>query len=40
LLREIMEKKTLDDSLKERMKKLLQTVKETFVSERQAVAAK
>ncbi|MBA3915139.1 MAG: F0F1 ATP synthase subunit alpha [Acidobacteriales bacterium] len=40
VLREIMEKKTLDDPLKDRMKKVIQAAKDTFVSERQAVGAK
>jgi F-type H+-transporting ATPase subunit alpha len=40
LLRTIMEKKVLDDSLKAEMTKLLKDFKETFIAERQALAAK
>jgi F-type H+/Na+-transporting ATPase subunit alpha len=40
LLRTIMEKKILDDSLKAEMTKLIKECKETFVADRQAVAAK
>jgi F-type H+/Na+-transporting ATPase subunit alpha len=39
LLRTIMEKKILDDSLKTEMTKLIKESKEAFVSDRQAVAA-
>jgi F-type H+-transporting ATPase subunit alpha len=38
LLRTIMEKKTLDDTLKAQMTKTIKECKETFVAERQAVA--
>jgi F-type H+-transporting ATPase subunit alpha len=38
LLRDIMEKKTLDDQLKDRMKKVIQAAKETFVADRQPAA--
>jgi len=40
LLNSIMEKKVLDDALKAEMTKLIKECKETFVQERQAVAAK
>jgi F-type H+/Na+-transporting ATPase subunit alpha len=40
LLRTIMEKKILDDNLKAEMSKVIQQCKETFVAERQAVAAR
>jgi F-type H+-transporting ATPase subunit alpha len=40
LLRTIMEKKVLDDALKAEMTKLLKDFKETFIAERQALAAK
>jgi len=40
LLRSIMEKKILDDSLKAEMTKVLKECKETFAAERQTVAAK
>jgi len=40
LLRSIMEKKILDDNLKAEMTKVVKESKETFVLERQAVAAK
>ncbi|MGA9041740.1 MAG: F0F1 ATP synthase subunit alpha [Terriglobales bacterium] len=40
LLRTIMEKKVLDDALKAEMSKVIKEAKETFVAERQAVAAK
>jgi len=40
LLRTIMEKKALDDALKAEMSKVIKEAKETFVAERQAVAAK
>jgi F-type H+-transporting ATPase subunit alpha len=40
LLRSIMEKKILDDSLKGEMARVVKEAKETFVAERQAVAAK
>jgi F-type H+/Na+-transporting ATPase subunit alpha len=40
LLRTIMEKKILDDSLKAEMTKLIKECKETFAADRQAVAAK
>ena len=40
LLRSIMEKKVLDDELKAAMTKVIKEAKETFVQERQAVAAK
>jgi F-type H+/Na+-transporting ATPase subunit alpha len=40
LLRTIMEKKILDDSLKAEMTKLIKECKETFIADRQAVAAK
>ena len=40
LLRTIMEKKVLDDGLKAEMTKVIKQCKETFVAERQAVAAK
>jgi len=40
LLRSIMEKKVLDDSLKAEMTKVIKECKETFVAERQAVAAR
>ncbi len=40
LLRTIMEKKILDDNLKAEMTKVIKECKETFVAERQAVAAK
>jgi F-type H+/Na+-transporting ATPase subunit alpha len=39
LLRTIMEKKTLDDSLKAEMSKVIKDCKEAFVAERQAVGA-
>ncbi|MBV8051492.1 MAG: F0F1 ATP synthase subunit alpha [Acidobacteriaceae bacterium] len=39
LLRTIMEKKILDDSLKAEMARVIKECKETFVSQRQAVAA-
>jgi len=39
LLKEIMDKKVLDDQLKDTMKKLLTEFKQRFVSERQAAAA-
>ena len=38
LLRTIMEKKVLDDNLKAEMSKIIKECKETFVTERQAVA--
>ncbi|HEV2729319.1 MAG TPA: F0F1 ATP synthase subunit alpha [Terriglobales bacterium] len=40
LLRSVMEKKILDDSLKAEMARVVKEFKETFVAERQAVAAK
>jgi F-type H+-transporting ATPase subunit alpha len=40
LLRSIMEKKVLDDALKAEMTKVIKQCKETFVSDRQVVAAK
>src|SRR5207248_189975 len=40
LLRSIMEKKILDDNLKAEMARVVKEFKETFVAERQAVAAK
>ena len=40
LLRSIMEKKVLDDALKAEMTKVIKQCKETFVADRQAVAAK
>ena len=40
LLRSIMEKKVLDDELKAAMTKVIKEAKETFVHEREAVAAK
>jgi F-type H+/Na+-transporting ATPase subunit alpha len=40
LLRSIMEKKVLDDSLKAEMTKVIKECKETFVADRQAVAAR
>jgi F-type H+-transporting ATPase subunit alpha len=40
LLRSIMEKKVLDDALKVEMTKVIKQCKETFVADRQAVAAK
>ncbi len=40
LLRTIMEKKVLDDTLKADMTKVMKQAKETFVSERQAVGAR
>jgi F-type H+/Na+-transporting ATPase subunit alpha len=40
LLRTIMEKKVLDDSLKAEMTKVIKECKEAFVQDRQAVAAK
>ena len=40
LLRSIMEKKVLDDALKAEMTKVIKECKETFVADRQAVAAK
>jgi F-type H+-transporting ATPase subunit alpha len=40
LLRAIMEKKALDDGLKAEMTKVIKQAKETFVADRQAVAAK
>jgi F-type H+/Na+-transporting ATPase subunit alpha len=40
LLRAIMEKKTLDDALKAEMTKVIKQCKETFVADKQAVAAK
>ncbi len=39
LLRTIMEKKILDDGLQAEMKKLIKECKETFVAEKQAIAA-
>jgi F-type H+-transporting ATPase subunit alpha len=40
LLRSIMEKKVLDDALKAEMTKVIKQAKETFVADKQAVAAK
>ena len=40
LLRSIMEKKVLDDALKAEMTNVIKQAKETFVADRQAVAAK
>jgi len=40
LPRTMMEKKVLDDGIKAEMSKLIRECKETFVAERQAVAAK
>ena len=40
LLRSIMEKKVLDDALKAEMTKVIKQCKETFVADRQTVAAK
>jgi len=40
VLRAIMEKKALDDGLKAEMTKVIKQAKETFVADRQAVAAK
>src|SRR5262249_41407599 len=40
LLRSIMEKKVLDDALKAEMTTVIKQAKETFVADRQAVAAK
>src|SRR5438067_9261992 len=40
LLRSIMEKKILDDNVKAEMNKVIKECKETFMNERQAVAAK
>jgi F-type H+-transporting ATPase subunit alpha len=40
LLRSIMEKKILDDNLKTEMARVVKEFKETFVAEREAVAAK
>jgi F0F1-type ATP synthase alpha subunit len=39
VLRTIMEKKILDDGLQAEMTKLIKKCKETFVAEKQAVAA-
>jgi hypothetical protein len=38
LLRSIMEKKILDDNLKSEMTRVIKQCKETFASEKQAVA--
>jgi F-type H+-transporting ATPase subunit alpha len=40
LLKSIMEKKVLDDALKADMTRVIKECKETFIAERQAVAAK